>query len=69
MPLGSLSPKQILTASPRSPSELGRINPSSKYYRSEAEAYYTPGKYHPFPLRGSAGVNRAASQATDGCVM
>lgn len=57
MPSCSLGPKWILTASPRSPSELGQINPSPKYYRSEAEAYYTPGKCHPFPLRGSALVN------------
>lgn len=57
MPSRSLSPKRILTTSPRSPSELGQINPSPKYYRSEAEAYYTLGKCHPFPLRGSALVN------------
>lgn len=57
MPSCSLGPKWILTASPRSPSELGQINPSPKYYQSEAEAYYTLGKCHPFPLRGSALVH------------
>lgn len=57
MPRCSLRPRWILTASPRSPSGLEQINPSPKYYQSEAEAYYTLGKCHPFPLRGSALVN------------
>lgn len=57
MPLCFLGARRILTAPSRSPSEPGQINPSLEYYQSEAEAYYTPGKCHPFPLRSSSLVN------------